>query len=208
VAANTEKTIFLAPQIYPNPVSPRDIDDLCLPAISPQASTLHTALSVAFPTSSQPRGASSWYLLDALRSGQRYELRVCWVATQPTEFYLRTFTLDDILDTPELLSTVVAYSESRLSPSCPENPITRTKNKDGAVLFLQVQSSADFFTNNRTLMNNTPLVGVDLILDPYLLNIFPSSLLPTAGFITVVGIGSWVLASVVWTRLSSIGASD
>lgn len=46
-------------------------------------------------------------------------------------------------------------------------------------------------------MENVPPVTVDLILDPFLLNVFPRSLVPTAGWIGVVTVvaifvGRWV----------------
>lgn len=47
-------------------------------------------------------------------------------------------------------------------------------------------------------MQNVPPVRADVILDPFLLNIFPKSLVPTAGWITVVAavaviISRWVV---------------
>lgn len=50
-------------------------------------------------------------------------------------------------------------------------------------------------------MQHVPPVAVDLILDPFLLNIFPRSLVPTAGWILVVAVlatvlGRWIVAEV------------
>lgn len=43
----------------------------------------------------------------------------------------------------------------------------------------------------------------DLVLDPYLLNILPQSLLPTATYILLLAIGSWFLSGVAWKKLQS-----
>jgi hypothetical protein len=81
VHANTEKTIFEAPSSIHIPNVHPGLDSLCLDVLSPHNSSLHVQLPVAFPSIERPRGTQSWYLLNRLRPGQRYELRVCWVAT-------------------------------------------------------------------------------------------------------------------------------
>ena len=50
-------------------------------------------------------------------------------------------------------------------------------------------------------MQNVPPVAVDLILDPFLFNVFPRSLVPTAGWIVVVAflavfLGWWIVGEV------------
>jgi len=67
---------------------------------------------------------------------------------------------------------------------------------------LQIQATADFFTLNKTLMSDPPLVDVDIILDPYILNIFPRSLFPTAGYITIIAVASYFLATYVYTFMT------
>jgi hypothetical protein len=68
-------------------------------------------------------------------------------------------------------------------------------------LFLRVHAAADYFSTDQALMRNVPPVAVDLILDPFLFNVFPRSLLPTAGYIVVVAIlavflGRWIVGEV------------
>lgn len=70
-------------------------------------------------------------------------------------------------------------------------------------LFLRVQAAADFFTTNKTLMLQPPAADVDLILDPYLGNIFPRSLVPTAVYITLLALSAWYLSGIVWRILAS-----
>ena len=44
-------------------------------------------------------------------------------------------------------------------------------------------------------------VDVDIILDPYLANVFPASLLPTAAYILVLAVGAWFLSGKIWLLL-------
>jgi hypothetical protein len=85
--ANTEKTIFIAPSSIQLPNVHPGLDDLCLDVLSPHNTSLHVQLPVAFASKEAPQGIQSWYLLDRLQSGQRYELRVCWVATVSTHLF-------------------------------------------------------------------------------------------------------------------------
>lgn len=77
-------------------------------------------------------------------------------------------------------------------------------------MFLRIQAAADYFTMNRTLMEHVPLVFVDIILDPYILNILPRSLIPTVGYIILLAIGSWYLSKYVsiWVGLLVRGDKD
>lgn len=202
VRANTEKTIFVAPSFIPHSNVHPGLDSLCLDVLSPNNSTLHVQLPVAFPTKAAPRGLQSWYLLDRLQPGQRYELRVCWVATvsphllrthldtalgdqeishvflrpqfgclicslycqQPTEFWLDTFTLTQTFETPDLIQSLAQHAEGRDTASCQPRPPTGpyASTEQSSVLFLRINSAADFYAKDLELMNNPPLVGVDI----------------------------------------------
>jgi hypothetical protein len=78
--ANTEKAIFSAPSAV---ASSSDLVSLCLPILTPGQPVLHTQLPVAALDGRQAdeRAKHSWYLLNQLHTGQRYEARVCWAAT-------------------------------------------------------------------------------------------------------------------------------
>lgn len=78
--ANVEKTIFLAPSDSPLP-SDTGLDDLGLERLSPLAPALRTHLNASFPASDTPLGTESWYFLENLAAGQRYEVRICYLAT-------------------------------------------------------------------------------------------------------------------------------
>lgn len=61
---------------------------------------------------------------------------------------------------------------------------------------------------NQSMMENPPPVFVDIILDPYLFNIFPRSLLPTAMYIIILAIGGWYLAKYISALIQTIGQLD
>jgi hypothetical protein len=70
-------------------------------------------------------------------------------------------------------------------------------------LFLRVRAAADFFTTDKELMSSPPSVDVDLILDPFVFNVFPRSLGPTAAYIIVLACGAWIVSGRVWRFLRS-----
>ncbi|KAK6534353.1 hypothetical protein TWF281_005676 [Arthrobotrys megalospora] len=93
VNANTEKVIFSVPNTNSvlesviNGANFNVIGELA-PAESPEKLLLRTRLPRAFSTESAPRGVDSWILLKGLKPGARYEARVCWAATTPSDFWL------------------------------------------------------------------------------------------------------------------------
>ncbi|GKZ22261.1 hypothetical protein AbraIFM66951_007448 [Aspergillus brasiliensis] len=212
--ANVEKTIFLAPPPTTIPTPHPPIDDLGLARLSPSHPILRTHLNASFPTQSSP-GTESWFFLQNLTPGRRYEVRICWLATQPTSFTLTTYTLPHALSDTYLLSSITNYSSSRLastpdselnldfdsSPSSninPETPLDSNEPITDSVLFLRIRAAADYFTTDKELMTHVPPVAVDVILDPFLGNVFPRSLVPTACYGVIVAgvailVGKWVV---------------
>lgn len=79
--ANVEKTIFLAPPATTIPSGGPELDDLGLDRLSPEDPVVRTRLNASFPTPDAPEGTDSWFFLENLNPGQRYEVRVCWLAT-------------------------------------------------------------------------------------------------------------------------------
>lgn len=210
VYANVEKVIFRAPS---STAVPQDsaLDHLFLHSLHPDHWSLRTYLPAAFPTDEKAHGVDTWAILEGLTSGQRYELRVCWLATQPTAFWLDTFTLDEALSTPELISSLSDYAHRRRASltdgeahqlaAARYKPSNDAKEK--SLLFLRIQAAADYFSLNKTLMDNVPDVHVDLVLDPYILNIFPQSLVPTAGYILIIAIVAWFLQGWIFRQLNA-----
>lgn len=212
VSANVEKTIFIAP--LRQPVPDASIDNLLLVSLNPQHTTARTWLSATFPTNETPKGTDTWMLLDGLSPGTRYELRVCWLATQPTAFKLFTYTTDETFGNPALLSSLTVFSNDRRDRAEESfiqklqdrkyKPVLSAESANPSLLFLRISAAADYFSLNRTLMEHVPPVFVDVILDQYVFNIFPTSLIPTAGYILVLAIGSWFLSSFLWRALNKV----
>ena len=77
-----------------------------------------------------------------------------------------------------------------------------------SILFFQIFAAADYYSLNKTLMYDVPPVLVDIILDPYLLNVFPKSLLPTAGYLIALSVLGWSLSGLVWTLIVQVADVD
>lgn len=133
---------------------------------------------------------------------------------QPTAFKLATYELQTVFETPELISELSDYSWSRQSPEGDRRSLPESTGSSGAsksdreasVLFLQILTAADYYTMNKTLMRNVPPVYVDIILDPFILNVLPRSLLPTVGYIIVVAIASWFISLHISTWIRNVAA--
>ena len=72
-----------------------------------------------------------------------------------------------------------------------------------SVLLLRIDAAADYFTTDRELMRRPEPVLADVILDPFVLNVLPRTLLPTVGYVVLVAAASWALASrllMPWVR--------
>lgn len=72
-----------------------------------------------------------------------------------------------------------------------------------SVLLLRIDAAADYFTTDRELMRRPEPVLADVILDPFVLNVLPRTLLPTVGYVVFVAAASWVLAArllMPWVR--------
>ncbi|KAI0598729.1 hypothetical protein F4775DRAFT_170424 [Biscogniauxia sp. FL1348] len=221
VRANTEKAIFLGPPSVDIPPahytsgsnSNSILDNLHVQVLTPDHHALRTHLEAQFPGNSSHHGKPTWLILDDLTEGQRYEVRVCWAATQPTAFRVNTFELQTVLETPELLSELSRFSSTRLQlnkahdeiqepgSAKPSGAALRSERK-ASLLFLQILAAADYYTMNSTLMQHVPPVHVDIILDPFIFNLLPRSLVPTVAYIIAVALVSWFTAQRIstWIR--------
>jgi len=198
VRANTEKTIFQAPQ--PPSSSVADLASLCLPVLLPEQPSLRTQLSLR-PIGDEladRRTSSSWYLLHQLNAGRRYEARVCWAANQPSEFWLDALTISEAFESATLIADLATFAEHQHETTCPELP---GLNERQSALLLRVRAAANFYSANRTLMLDPPAVVVDVILDPYLANALPRSLAATAAFVVAAALGAWFLSGMIWQKL-------
>ena len=140
------------------------------------------------------------------------------VSQQPTAFRLDTFELPTILDSPVMMSDLSVYSLPRragaagdvrdwsqlLKPELDAN--AAGPSKESSALFLRILTTADYYTTNKTLMTHVPPIYVDIILDPFILNVLPRSLVPTVGYVVVVAAVSWLVARRIATGLSNVVA--
>lgn len=214
ISANTEKVIFIAPEPLAVPQD-ASIDNLQLIPLTPDHLTYRTYINASFPTEQSPHGDDTWILIEGLTPGQRYELRVCWLATQPTAFWIYTHTLSSVFESSPLVTSLSSYSFARhaqLDHTSSEDLRQRryqpSQDRDTSLLFLQIQAAADYFSLDTALMENVPPVHVDLILDPYLLNIFPQSLGPTAVYIAVVAVLAWYLSGWIYGQVIEYVATN
>ncbi|KAH7321022.1 hypothetical protein B0I35DRAFT_477549 [Stachybotrys elegans] len=211
VLANTEKVIFLGPEPVTIPGASPTLAELRLDVLTPEKPAIRTNLGRVFPTEVDDNalGQSTWLLLDNLTEAQRYELRVCWAAIEPTSFTLDVYDLNTVWETPELVQSLHRFSVSRQPDSSlvSESSGSHEAERSSSVQLLRVRAAADYFTDSLELMQNPPPVLVDLILDPYLLNVVPQSLLPTIGCVLVVATVSWLLAKHLATWLQTIAQS-
>lgn len=212
--ANVEKVIFSAPPAQ-TAVRDESINNLLLDSLEPDNLVLRTFVNASFPTTEQPKGQVTWLILQNLNPGQRHEVRVCWVATQPTAFELDVFELKHVFETPELITSLSVYAYSRHASMSPQDverkgntPDRVDSKRSTSILFLRIQAAADYFSLDETLMRDVPPVYVDLILDPYVLQIFPQSLLPTAGYIVIVAALACGLSVYIYRVFLAVAESD
>ncbi|PHH51520.1 hypothetical protein CFIMG_008702RA00001 [Ceratocystis fimbriata CBS 114723] len=215
VAANTEKTIFSAPDARPIPLAHPTLADLNLPVLMPlpqNASQLRTHLAAAAAAgipgltnnpgtdldedgshqdgdkagNNAPSMFDTWMLLDNLTPGQRYEVRICWAATDPTNFAVTAYDLPTVFSTPALISSLADYANTLPPTSSPASP--STDERSASVMFLRISAAADYVTSSAiSSANRDPvLVLADVILDPFVYNIVPRSLLPTIAYLAIV----------------------
>ncbi|KAI1431793.1 hypothetical protein GGR50DRAFT_38990 [Xylaria sp. CBS 124048] len=211
VCGNTEKVIFLGPppvdvlSTYPG------LDHLELGRLSPENVTIRTHLKAEFPDhgSGSGRGKPAWFVLHNLMEGQRYEVRLCWAATQPTSFRLEAYELDTVFKAPNLKTDLSEYAstlQSNIGNHVAISPQALKDHREDSVMLLRILAAADFYTTNHTLMENVPPVYVDIILDPFISNILPKSLLPTIAYITVVVVVSWFAGKRISSWIRQIAA--
>lgn len=152
---------------------------------------------------------------------------------QPTVFTLDTYSLDEALSNPDLLSSLAKFSEPLLASAPSKSSVKASKDKDylyppkarrqpnsprvekkllsnsltstseiESVLFLRILAAADYYTANSTLMESVQPVKADIILDPFLLNVFPRSLVPTAIYVLPVAVLVYFIGAYIAQTLS------
>lgn len=124
------------------------------------------------------------------------------VCEQPTSFTLTTHSHADTVSEPSLLSALIKFSETQLAGSIPKSSPSNDDEHEAPGLFLRIQSAADYFTTNSTLMENVPPVTADIILDPFIANVLPRSLAPAAIYIVLVAVLVYYIGTSLANALS------
>ena len=93
--------------------------------------------------------------------------RIQWLKSckQPTQFALEYHSLKEVFDTPALIQELALFSETRQArvvPRATEQSEVLTEQSDTASLFLRILAAADFYTLDKSLMKEPPLVEVDI----------------------------------------------
>lgn len=120
-----------------------------------------------------------------------------------------------MFETPELIGSLAEYSESRqpageqYNNELPHHVMEpAVYNTQTPMLLLQIFAAADYYTMNRTLMEQVPPILADIILDPFLFNVFPRSLIPTATYIAILAIGAWYLSKYISELVQRVSQHD
>ncbi|KAG5992833.1 hypothetical protein E4U43_003656 [Claviceps pusilla] len=206
VVANVEKIIFTGPppSTLPSSITDPVLSSLNIHTLTHDAPSVHTELDRIFASAqSGLYGQSSWVSVGNLTENQRYELRVCWSALEPTRFDIKAHALEAVLEDPTLLKSINTFSASRQNAPVAEDSAA-SLSEGSSSLLIEIRAAADYFTDDKELMSHPPPVLVDLILDPFLANVLPYSLLPTMGYLLLVGITTWHVARRIASGLQSV----
>ena len=160
--ANVEKVVFLGPDRTNIPNVSPSLSDLHLEHLTPDKTNLRIPLPRSFANQSLPKGLQSWYILDDLEPGRRYDVRVCWLATEPTEFWLEAYELQQVFNSPDLIAGLAGFADAEERPSPLSLSESRAFTGERSLLLLQIHAAADYFTTNKALMEAPPPVLVDI----------------------------------------------
>jgi hypothetical protein len=121
-----------------------------------------------------------------------------------------TFALSTVRDSPELLASLQTYSASReaeaLAAKDSSSSSSSSEQEDeSSVLLLRILAAADYFTTDAALMNDVPPVDVDIILDAFLFNVVPRSLVHKVVWLAAVAVVGFFVARnlVLWFQFQS-----
>ena len=127
--------------------------------------------------------------------------------------------MQEVLEDAELMTLLATYSKRRANETFqnPSDDRIYSSLLLNSAVFLQIYAAADFYTSGKDLMLNPPPVDVDiskillsltlhvlnynLVLDPYSLNVFPSSLKLTGAYLLLLVILSYYLSKFIWSWL-------
>lgn len=121
---------------------------------------------------------------------------------------------DTVWETPELMQSLARYAEARRAsrheePATPRKPPSADEGEPKAsALLVLIRAAADYFVDDVELMRSPPPVLVDLVLDPFVFNLANQSLMPTVGYLVIVGTVTWCASRWLASRLQSVAAGS
>lgn len=113
--------------------------------------------------------------------------------------------IEEIISNPRHMQSLRAHAASRSNDQILGGSPYASMHGPPSLL-VEIRAAADFFTDNEHLMASPPPVLVDIILDPFLFNILPQSLLPSVGYLFLLGLATWVAGRWVANTLRSAGS--
>lgn len=190
--ANVEKTIFVTREST-KPVASLEHFMTHIEYLSPAQPVLKRTIDVSFPRQESSGTRAQWLLLDGLEAKRRYEVRICWSATQPTSFALKTLEPIEIRNSTAFLSSLEDYSNS-----FDFHRVSKLSDLSSPHLFLQISAWADYYSSSTKLMLEPAPVDVEIILDPFAFNLLPRTLISPSIYIVGVCLLAWLISGALW----------
>ncbi|RPB15682.1 hypothetical protein P167DRAFT_482463, partial [Morchella conica CCBAS932] len=121
---------------------------------------------------------------------------------------LKLYTPLQVLSDPSLITSLVSYSARAPPPLRTVDEVDHAVEAPRSLLYLEIGAVAAYYTPNKYRMENPDSVGVDIILDPYFMNIIPESLFPIIGMITLVTFFAWWCSGRIYRALQDIETTE
>lgn len=86
----------------------------------------------------------------------------------PTDFWLDTYSIAQVFDTPDLKSSLASYREQLAELELVDSWSKQgTQGEAHSILLLRVQAAASYYSTNRSLMEYPQPVDVDISKSPH-----------------------------------------
>lgn len=204
--ANVEKVIFL---LNPPPDPPLQLTRILsnLLRLNPNSPRLSTTLDLTTNITGRERDAGGnggigegestiWAVLEKLILGKRYEVRIIWAATEPAKFELEVFTAVEVGEMGVEGLVIQGEEKGGKEEGKEEANNGALGSSQGIVMYLRVLAKKDPY--------NPDPVKIELILDPFLWNILPESLLCIGVVVVLVAGAAWWVSGRVERWLSMV----
>ena len=111
------------------------------------------------------------------------------------------YEVDHVFETPELVTSLAEFSQRRQVASIAGRTVKDNKlahlmprAERASVLFLRILAAADYYSDDPGRMDSVDPVLVDIILDPYLYNVLPRSLVPATIYMVCIALFGWFIS--------------